>query len=121
MDRRFERRQSTRGRVTLTALVRRGRRRNPSVLRVVNVGGGGARCRTRTPLRLGATFHADFFLEGKCVVGHPRVLRLYCRVVWTAARVGPSCPIQEVGLAFPELLPAERQILVSLQRAAEAA
>ena len=105
----------------MTALVRRGRQKNPAILRVVNLGHGGARCRTRTPFRLGATFQAEFFLEGKCVVGHPRVLKLYCRVVWTASKKGPSCEVQELGLAFPELQVGQRTLLDSLLRAAEAA
>ena len=64
MARRFDRRDETRSRVVLTALVRRGRNRNPVIMRVVNLGHGGARCRTRVPFRLGAAFHGEFVLEG---------------------------------------------------------
>ena len=74
MSRRFERRGDARSRVVFTGLVRRGDKRSPALLRVVDLSPGGARCRTRTPLRLGATFHAEFFLEGKCAAGNPRVI-----------------------------------------------
>jgi hypothetical protein len=121
MARRFDRRDETRSRVTLTALVRSGRRKNPVILRVANLGHGGARCRTRVPFRLGAAFHAEFVLEGKCVQAEPRVLELYCRVVWTSSVDGPSCQMQELGLEFPEMDPAQRRHLDSFLQAAEAA
>ena len=121
MAHRFDRREETRSRITLTALVRRGKHKNPVIMRVVNLGPGGARCRTRFPFRLGAAFHTEFVLEGKCVEGGPRVLPLYCRVVWTHSTEGPSCQMQELGLEFPEIDSAQRRLLDSLLQAAEAA
>lgn len=117
----FERRTDTRGRVGLTALVRRARKRNPVLLRVVDLGPGGARCRTAVPFRLGATFPVEFLLDGKCVRGKPRVFPVYCRVTWTLSRLGPSGPVQEIGLAFLELKPSDRQVLAGLLRAGKAA
>ena len=121
MVRRFDRRDENRSRMTLTALVRRGRHKNPVIMRVVNLGSGGARCRTRFPFRLGAAFHTEFVLEGKCVEGEPRVLPLYCRVVWTHSVEGPSCQMQELGLEFPEMDAVQRGLLDSLLQATEAA
>ena len=121
MVRRFDRRDETRSRMTLTALVRRGQHKNPVIMRVVNMGHGGARCRTRFPFRLGAAFHTEFMLEGKCVEGEPRVLPLYCRVVWTHSVEGPSCQMQELGLEFPEMDAVQRRLLDSLLQAAAAA
>ena len=121
MEHRFDRREETRSRMNLTALVRRGRRKNPVIMRVVNISPGGARCRTRFPFRLGAAFHTEFVLEGKCAEGGPRVLPLYCRVVWTHSVEGPSCQMQELGLDFPEIDAAQRLLLDSLLQAAEAA
>ncbi len=121
MIRRFDRREETRSRMSLTALVRRGRHNNPVIMRVVNIGHSGARCRTRFPFRLGAAFHTEFMLEGKCVEGEPRVLPLYCRVVWTHSLEGPSCQMQELGLEFPEMDAVQRRLLDSLLQAAEAA
>ena len=121
MTHRFERREETRSRMTLTALVRRGQHKNPVIMQVVNLSPNGARCRTRFPFRLGAAFHTEFVLEGKCVEGGPRVLPLYCRVVWTHSVEGPSCQMQELGLDFPEMDAAQRLLLDSLLQAAEAA
>lgn len=121
MVRRFDRREEARGRVSLTALVRRGRHKNPVIMRVVNLGHGGARCSTRFPFRLGAAFHTEFMLEAKSVEGQPQVLALYCRVVWTHSVDGPSCQMQELGLEFPEMDHAQRRLMDSLLQAAEAA
>ena len=121
MVRSFDRREETRSRMTLTALVRRGRHKNPVIMQVVNMGPGGARCCTRFPFRLGAAFHTEFVLEGKCVEGEPRVLPLYCRVVWTHSVEGPSCQMQELGLEFPEMDAVQRGLLDSLLQATEAA
>ena len=98
-----ERRKGRRIRTAITALVRPQRRRKPVVLRVINLGPGGARCRASVGLRLGATLPVEFVLEGRGIGLQPRVLRTWCRVAWTACRLGPSRPIQEVGLTFLDL------------------
>ena len=116
-----DRRRWTRLRTAMTALVRPSGSRRPLLLRVINLGPEGALCRTRVPFRLGATFHAEILLDGKAVRSRPRVLRAYCRVVWTAVRVGPARPVQEVGLRFLEMDEADRTRLVDLLRSPVAA
>ncbi len=121
MDGSFDRRHDPRNRVQLTALVRRGRRKNPVILRVANLGHGGARCRSTHPFRLGAAFHAEFFVEGKGADGPPRTLNAYCRVVWTAVLEGPTGSVQEMGLEFEELDSSQRRLLTALLQDVEAA
>ena len=111
MTGRLERRKWKRMRTAMTALVRRPRARGSVILRVGNLGPDGALCRTRVPFRLGATFHAEFLVDGNRATGRPRMLRAFCRVVWTAARVGPVRPIQEIGVCFLELDEDDRQLL----------
>lgn len=116
---RADRRHGGRQRVVLTALLRRSRRRVPVILGVVNLGPGGARCRTRVPLRRGARFPAEFLLDG--TAGQPKVIRVHCRVVWTKSRVGPTSPVQEIGVAFLDLQASDRALIASRLRSEVAA
>ena len=116
-----ERRKARRTHTAITALVRPRRRRKPVVLRVINLGPGGARCRTSAGLRVGATMPVEFVLEGRGVGRHPHVLRTWCRVAWTACRLGPSRPVQEVGLTFLDLTEDDRRLLAFLLNATAAA
>ena len=118
---RTDRRGGRRIRARVTALIRPSRRKAPILLQVIDLGDGGAQCRTPVPLRLGATFHADFLVDGKWTRERPRVLRAYCRVVWTAVRIGPSRPIQEIGLSFVEMNSEGREALRRLLGEVEAA
>jgi hypothetical protein len=111
---RQERRKGSRIRTLMTALVRPAHHRKPVLLRVVNLGPDGALCRSRVPLRLGAAFHAEFLFDGKCSFRRPRVIQVYCRVVWTAARIGPARPVQEIGLKFVGIGEDDRATLTSV-------
>jgi hypothetical protein len=115
----IERRQGKRIRTRMTAVVRA--RRRPVVLRVLNLAAGGAFCRCRVPFRLGATFPVEFLVDGLGPRHRPRTFRAYCRVVRTAVRLGPTRPLQEIGLSFLDLAPSDRDRLVALLSAAAAA
>ena len=84
------------------------------ILRVIHLGEGGAFCRCRVPFRLGATFPAEFVIDGLVRGRRPGVFRAYCRVVWTAARIGPSRPLQEIGLSFLEISRSDQERIGAL-------
>jgi len=121
MTGRPDQRQGKRIRTVLTALIRPPAVPAAALLRVINLSHGGALCRSQAAIPLGATFHAEFVLDGPAADRQPRVLRAFCRVIWSAGRTGPSRPVQEIGLSFVEMADSDRAHLASLLSSVEAA